>query len=82
MITSLPSLLHQPRRIQNRVRLVRRTLPRAAYGQALLGRDLTVCGEGLQTRSFCYVDDLIDGLVLLDGGAARHHRSVEYRKSC
>jgi UDP-glucuronate decarboxylase len=33
--------------------------------QALLGRDLTVYGEGLQTRSFCYVDDLIDGLVRL-----------------
>jgi UDP-glucuronate decarboxylase len=31
--------------------------------QALLGRDLTVYGEGLQTRSFCYVDDLIDGLI-------------------
>jgi UDP-glucuronate decarboxylase len=31
--------------------------------QALLGRDITVYGEGLQTRSFCYVDDLIDGLV-------------------
>ena len=30
--------------------------------QALLGRDITVYGEGLQTRSFCYVDDLIDGL--------------------
>ena len=33
--------------------------------QALLGRDITVYGEGLQTRSFCYVDDLIDGLVRL-----------------
>src|SRR5207244_5535673 len=33
--------------------------------QALLGRDLTVFGDGLQTRSFCYVDDLIDGLVRL-----------------
>jgi UDP-glucuronate decarboxylase len=33
--------------------------------QALLGRDLTVYGEGAQTRSFCYVDDLIDGLVRL-----------------
>jgi UDP-glucuronate decarboxylase len=33
--------------------------------QALLGHDLTVYGEGLQTRSFCYVDDLIDGLVRL-----------------
>src|SRR3989449_3738170 len=33
--------------------------------QALLGRDITVYGEGLQTRSFCYVDDLIGGLVRL-----------------
>ena len=33
--------------------------------QALLGRDLTVFGEGSQTRSFCYVDDLIDGLIRL-----------------
>jgi UDP-glucuronate decarboxylase len=33
--------------------------------QALLGRDITVHGEGLQTRSFCYVDDLIDGVVRL-----------------
>ncbi|HEY4501991.1 MAG TPA: UDP-glucuronic acid decarboxylase family protein [Candidatus Paceibacterota bacterium] len=33
--------------------------------QALLGRDLTIFGEGEQTRSFCYVDDLIDGLVKL-----------------
>jgi UDP-glucuronate decarboxylase len=33
--------------------------------QALLGRDITVYGEGSQTRSFCYVDDLIDGLIHL-----------------
>jgi UDP-glucuronate decarboxylase len=33
--------------------------------QALLGRDITVFGDGLQTRSFCYVDDLIDGLIQL-----------------
>jgi len=33
--------------------------------QALLGRDITVYGEGSQTRSFCYVDDLIDGLMRL-----------------
>jgi UDP-glucuronate decarboxylase len=33
--------------------------------QALLGRDLTIYGDGLQTRSFCYVDDLTDGLVRL-----------------
>jgi UDP-glucuronate decarboxylase len=33
--------------------------------QALLNRDITVYGDGSQTRSFCYVDDLIDGLVRL-----------------
>lgn len=33
--------------------------------QALLGEDITIYGEGLQTRSFCYVDDLVRGLVLL-----------------
>jgi UDP-glucuronate decarboxylase len=33
--------------------------------QALLNRDITVFGDGLQTRSFCYVDDLIDGLIRL-----------------
>jgi UDP-glucuronate decarboxylase len=33
--------------------------------QALLGRDITVFGDGLQTRAFCYVDDLIDGLIRL-----------------
>lgn len=29
--------------------------------QALTGRDLTVYGDGSQTRSFCYVDDMVDG---------------------
>src|SRR5215208_6124108 len=33
--------------------------------QALLGRPLTLYGEGQQTRSFCYVDDLIEGLIRL-----------------
>jgi UDP-glucuronate decarboxylase len=33
--------------------------------QALTGQPLTVYGEGLQTRSFCYVDDLVEGLVRL-----------------
>lgn len=37
--------------------------------QALLGHDITVYGEGAQTRSFCYVDDLIDGFVRLMGSA-------------
>jgi UDP-glucuronate decarboxylase len=31
--------------------------------QALLGRDLTIFGDGGQTRSFCYVDDLVGGLI-------------------
>jgi UDP-glucuronate decarboxylase len=33
--------------------------------QALLGRDITIYGDGTQTRAFCYVDDLIEGLVRL-----------------
>jgi UDP-glucuronate decarboxylase len=31
--------------------------------QALKGEDITIYGEGLQSRSFCYVDDLIEGIV-------------------
>ncbi|SDW22063.1 UDP-glucuronic acid decarboxylase family protein [Aequorivita viscosa] len=38
-----------------------RVIP-AFIGQALRGEDLTVFGDGLQTRSFCYVDDQIEGL--------------------
>jgi len=38
--------------------------------QALLNRDVTVFGEGLQTRSFCYVDDLISGLLKLMDSAS------------
>ena len=33
--------------------------------QALKGKDITVYGDGVQTRSFCYVDDLISGLIRL-----------------
>lgn len=33
--------------------------------QALLGQPLTVYGDGAQTRSFCYVDDLVDGIIKL-----------------
>jgi UDP-glucuronate decarboxylase len=33
--------------------------------QALKGEDITVYGEGSQTRSFCYVDDMVDGLIAL-----------------
>ncbi len=38
-----------------------RVLP-AFIGQALRGEDLTVFGDGSQTRSFCYVDDLVEGI--------------------
>jgi dTDP-glucose 4,6-dehydratase len=41
-----------------------RVLP-AFVGQALRGEDLTVFGDGTQTRSFCYVDDLIEGIYRL-----------------
>jgi dTDP-glucose 4,6-dehydratase len=41
-----------------------RVLP-AFMGQALRGEDLTVFGDGRQTRSFCYVDDLVEGIYLL-----------------
>lgn len=41
-----------------------RVLP-AFIGQALRGEDLTVFGDGLQTRSFCYVDDLVEGIYKL-----------------
>ncbi|MBH5335916.1 SDR family oxidoreductase [Streptomyces pactum] len=38
-------------------------------GQALRGEDITVSGDGTQTRSICYVDDLVEGIVrLLDSG--------------
>ena len=36
--------------------------------QALLNKDITVYGDGSQTRSFCYVDDLVDGMIrMMDG---------------
>ncbi|WP_276500620.1 UDP-glucuronic acid decarboxylase family protein [Terrimonas pollutisoli] len=41
-----------------------RALP-AFIGQALRGESLTVFGDGSQTRSFCYVDDLVDGIYRL-----------------
>ncbi len=42
-----------------------RAIP-AFMSQALTGKPITVFGDGSQTRSFCYVDDLIRGLVLLN----------------
>lgn len=41
-----------------------RALP-AFIGQALRGEDLTVFGDGSQTRSFCFVDDLVEGIYRL-----------------
>jgi dTDP-glucose 4,6-dehydratase len=41
-----------------------RALP-AFMGQSLRGEDLTVFGDGTQTRSFCYVDDLVEGICRL-----------------
>jgi UDP-glucuronate decarboxylase len=40
--------------------------------QALRGQELTLYGEGTQTRSFCYVDELVDGLVRLMQAEGRH----------
>jgi UDP-glucuronate decarboxylase len=37
--------------------------------QALQGRDITIYGDGNQTRSFCYVDDLVEGLIRLMNSA-------------
>jgi len=34
-------------------------------GQALRGEDVTIFGDGRQTRSFCYIDDLVDGILKL-----------------
>jgi dTDP-glucose 4,6-dehydratase len=41
-----------------------RVVPNFIY-QALRGEDLTVYGDGSQTRSFCYIEDLVEGIVLL-----------------
>ena len=40
--------------------------------QALRGQELTIYGSGEQTRSFCYVDELVDGLMRLMAAEGRH----------
>jgi len=47
-----------------RLRLDGRVVPNFLY-QALTGEAMTMYGEGTQTRSFCYVDDLVDGILAL-----------------
>jgi UDP-glucuronate decarboxylase len=47
-----------PRMLENDGRVVSNFIV-----QALRGQDMTVYGDGSQTRSFCYVDDLVDGLI-------------------
>ena len=54
-----------------------RAIP-AFMGQALADRPVTVFGDGSQTRSFCYVDDLIRGLVA--AGRVRRARAGEHRQ--
>lgn len=44
--------------------------------QALRGEPLTICGDGLQTRSFCYVDDLVDGIARCAASDATRARVV------
>jgi UDP-glucuronate decarboxylase len=44
--------------------------------QALKGEDITIYGDGKQTRSFCYVDDLIEGMVRLMNSPADFHGPV------
>ena len=41
-----------------------RALP-TFFRQAMRGEDITVFGDGMQTRSFCYVDDLVEGIYRL-----------------
>ena len=49
--------------------------------QALQGEDITIYGDGAQTRSFCYVDDLIEGMVRLMDDRRRLHRAGQHRQS-
>ena len=60
VVTARPFNTYGPRMRLNDGRVIP-----AFIGQALRGEDLTVFGKGNQTRSFCYVDDLIEGIYRL-----------------
>ena len=47
--------------------------------QALKGEEITVYGDGSQTRSFCYVDDLVEGLIRMMNSAEGFHRPRQHR---
>jgi UDP-glucuronate decarboxylase len=50
--------------------------------QALRGEDITIYGDGSQTRSFCYVDDLIDGMIKLMESRDGFPGPGEHRQPC
>ena len=49
--------------------------------QAIRGKDITIYGEGSQTRSFCYIDDLIEGMIrMMDYETGECDREIDYTK--
>ena len=49
--------------------------------QAIRGENITVYGDGSQTRSFCYVDDLIEGMIrMMDYETGEHERERDYTR--
>jgi UDP-glucuronate decarboxylase len=46
---------------------------------ALNGKDVTVYGDGTQTRSFCYIDDMVEGMIrMMDYETGEHARNADY----
>ncbi len=51
--------------------------------QALKGEDITVYGAGSQTRSFCYIDDMVEGMIrMMDYETGENVRGTDYTKAC
>ncbi len=49
--------------------------------QAIRGEDITIYGDGAQTRSFCYIDDLVEGMIrMMDYETGEHPRQHDYTK--